>query len=59
MKLDANQEDMFNGIMFFIPLSKFLINEVKIIGDKLQLTYNNRLDESQIGQADNRRCTRF
>jgi hypothetical protein len=38
--MKRQQENISNGIMFFIPLSSFLVTKLEIIGDKLVLHYN-------------------
>jgi len=47
LPIKRQQEDMFNGIMFFIPLSDFIVTKLEIIGNKLDLTYTDSLN-SQI-----------
>jgi hypothetical protein len=47
LPIKRQQEGMFNGIMFFIPLSTFIVTKLEIIGNKLDLTYADSLN-SQI-----------
>jgi hypothetical protein len=49
MNLNRNRDYLYNGMMFFLPLSTFLISRVTILGTKLKIAYKKSLSAQNIG----------